>query len=1303
MDGEHFGLRPAAPSPEVPHAPARRRLAERLPIARVLTGRAGSAPEAWTRAWLSRQVRRVWRPASAVAGVLSILIAGVGGVGSPAQADSCSPNPIVCENAKDGTPESVWDIHGSGDDTIQGFATDISVNIGQTINFKIKTDAPQYTIDIYRLGYYKGDGARYIDSVTPIANVAEHQPDNCLFDPDTEIYDCGSWAVTASWPVPVTAVSGVYVATLKRTDNQGKSQITFIVRNDASHSQMLFKTSDATWQAYNMYGGADFYHGFDNGRAYKLSYNRPFATRGDNSGRDFLFSNEYPMIRFLERNGYDVSYTTDVDADRYGSLIRNHNIFLSVGHDEYWSENERDNVEAARDAGVNLAFFSGNEVYWKTRWEPSEDGSSTDYRTLVTYKETWDPGHKLDPTDDWTGTWRDPTMSPPYDGGQPENALTGTAYMANSDDLALQVPPDEGLFRLWRYSGVARQAALGQTSTLTPHTVGYESDEDLDNGFRPAGLIDLSTTVGDTPQYLQDFGLRVAPGTTTHHMTLYRAPSGALVFGAGTIQWAWGLDDDHDGTEPPADPSMQQATVNLFADMGVQPATLMAGLTPATASADTQAPTVTITAPAADSTVANGAQVTLMGSASDVGGHVAAVEVSTDGGTTWHRANGTGPWSYTFIAAGVTDETVFVRGVDDSVNIGSTPASLHLKLTGLASLFGNVTPAVPAANDSSSVEVGVKVVPHDDGFITGVRFYKGSGNTGTHTGTLWSSTGTKLATGTFVNETANGWQTLTFSTPVAVTANTTYVASYYAPSGHYSADNWSFIYAGSSAGPLSTPRSGDVGGNGLYRAGTGFPTNTFQAANYYVDVLFQDESTVVPTVMSNTPSANALYVPTSTSVVAAFSKALDPTSVRFTLTGPGGAVAGTTTYDAGSKSATFTPSAPLAAGMGYTASVQGHDLTGKAVTGTTTWSFTTESYTGLNTLFATGAVPVVPATADTNATEVGVKFTPSVNGSVVGVRFYKGDGNTGPHTGSLWTGTGVLLARVTFGSETGTGWQTAHFDTPVSVSAGSTYVVSYYAPFGHYAADANAFGSPLVSGALTAPSGGNGVYRYGSDAFPSSSYQSSNYWVDPLFLPGAGPTGSPTPSVPPPPTTSSSTTAPASPTPTISDGPPVSPSPLPSGVVGMFTNDDSPATSNWNDPKAIEVGLKFFADAPGVVTGVRFYKGSMNTGVHQGSLWTSTGVLLATATFSNETSSGWQMVTFSTPVRITPNTTYVVSYSTTVGYYSATLNVFTSQVNKPPLHVATNGGAYRYGSGFPGTASKNNYWDDAMFLPDSTG
>ena len=191
--------------------------------------------------------------------------------------------------------------------------------------------------------------------------------------------------------MPASAVSGVYFAKLTRTDpSEGASHITFIVRNDASTSDLFFQTSDTTWQAYNTYGGSDFYEGGAHGRAYKLSYNRPFATRGNNAGRDFLFSNEYPMIRFLERNGYDVSYTTGVDTRPAGQpASRTTRSSCPSGHDEYWSGTQRANVEAARDAGVNLAFFSGNEVYWKTRWESSQDGANTAYRTLVCYKETW--------------------------------------------------------------------------------------------------------------------------------------------------------------------------------------------------------------------------------------------------------------------------------------------------------------------------------------------------------------------------------------------------------------------------------------------------------------------------------------------------------------------------------------------------------------------------------------------------------------------------------------------------------------------------------------------------------------------------------------------------------------------------------------------------------------------------------------------------------------------------------------------------------------------------------------------------
>ena len=176
-------------------------------------------------------------------------------------------------------------------------------------------------------------------------------------------------------------------------------------------------------------------------------------------------------------------------ADRAGALLRNHKIFLSVGHDEYWSGGQRANVEAARDAGVHLAFFSGNEVFWKTRWEPSIDGSNTAYRTLVCYKETH-ANAKIDPSPEWTGTWRDPRFSPPSDGGRPENGLTGTIFMANDTGVpySISVPAADGKMRFWRNTSVASLAA-GQTATLPVGTLGYEWDAELDNGARPAGSV----------------------------------------------------------------------------------------------------------------------------------------------------------------------------------------------------------------------------------------------------------------------------------------------------------------------------------------------------------------------------------------------------------------------------------------------------------------------------------------------------------------------------------------------------------------------------------------------------------------------------------------------------------------------------------------------------------------------------------------------------------------------------------------------------------------------------------------------
>ena len=331
--------------------------------------------------------------------------------------DPCTPpvqNPIVCENSKPGNPPSEWDVQGSGDSNIQGFATDISVDQGQTEHFKVDTNATDYRLDIYRMGYYGGDGARKVATVQPSASLPQNQP-ACLNDDNTGLIDCGNWSESASWAVPADAVSGIYFAKLVREDGTpGESHIYFVVRDDDGNSDILLQTSDTTWEAYNQYGGNSLYAGgpgTNPGRAYEVSYNRPFTTRGP-TPEDAPFNAEYPMVRWLERNGYDVSYFTGVDAARRGSEILDHQTYMSVGHDEYWSGEQRANVEAARAAGVNLAFFSGNESFWKTRWANSIDGSDTPYRTLVSYKETH-ANAKIDPTSTWTGTWRDPRRSTP--------------------------------------------------------------------------------------------------------------------------------------------------------------------------------------------------------------------------------------------------------------------------------------------------------------------------------------------------------------------------------------------------------------------------------------------------------------------------------------------------------------------------------------------------------------------------------------------------------------------------------------------------------------------------------------------------------------------------------------------------------------------------------------------------------------------------------------------------------------------------------------------------------------------------
>ena len=1243
---------------------------------------------------------------------------------SAATGSSCGANinPIACENTLPGTPASVWDISGAGDPTIQGFSTNISVNAGSPISFKIKTST-QYTLDIYRLGYYGGDGAAL--KVSNLSHVAPVTQPTCLSDTSTGLYDCGNWSVSATWNVPSTAVSGVYIAKLTKTDGSGgASHITFIVRNDTSSADIVYQTSDETWQAYNRYGGADFYTGStvdmwdSKSRARKISYNRPFATRGDSSGRDFLFSNEYPTIRYLEQNGYDVTYIAGVDTDRYGAtLLKNHKVFLSVGHDEYWSQAQRNNVQAARDAGVNLMFLSGNEMYWHTRFEASIDGSNTAYRTLVCYKTTWDNAN-TDPTGENTSTWRDPRFASTTAPNVPENNLTGTMYMSNTSDFPVTVTQAEGKTRLWRNTGLSGMS--GSSTALAPHTVGYESDEDIDNGFRPAGLVDLTSTTGQVTQELQDFGNVVVPGTHHNSATLYRAASGALVFSAGTIQWGWGLDPNHDGdTSGGADTRMRQATMNMLADMGAQPTTRASDLVAATASTDTTPPTVAITSPASNATVANGTMLNVTGTASDVGGVVAGVEVSVDGGASWHPATGTTNWTYSAPLHGNGPVTIKVRATDDSANTSSGNTSVTINSTCPCSVFGNLTPKTPDSGDSYAFSLGLRFTTSVNGTINGIRFYKSAANTGTHTGTLWTASGTQLAKGTFTNETASGWQTLTFATPVQVTAGTTYVASYYAPNGHYSKDIDFFYYRDYAAPPLNAESNNpnDVSKmNGVYNyGGDKFTPYTDQGDNYYVDVNFSPGAGAsTPAVSSTTPASGASNVAVAAQPAATFNKAMNASSLTFTLKDSGGvSVAGSAAYNSGTNTYTFTPSATLANNTTYTAAVNGSDATGVALAAPYTWTFTTVAS-------GTGSGPVVasttPAAGATNvATSVSptVTFTNTVNPSTLALTVTDNGGSQVPGTVSY---NPTLL--------------TATFNPSTALSAGKTYVgsVSVSDATGQAMATPYTWSFSTVPGSgITGPTAASvtpldtatsvpvtvtpqavlteaivpsslsfTLKDAGGNAVPgTASYDSATNTA--TFTPSASLTRGVkyTAAVSATDTTGQSSSAPYTWSFTTAQ-----PSPTP-GVCPCSVWDDStqPDTADVNDPHSVEVGMQFSSDTAGQITGVRFYKGPQNTGVHTGSLYAMDGTLLATATFSNESASGWQTVKFGTPVTVTANTSYLVSYHTNVGYYAETYGgtVAYNGLDNPPLHVPAHAFFYLYGSGFPTGTSNSNYWVDPIF------
>ncbi len=375
--------------------------------------------------------------------------------------------------------------------------------------------------------------------------------------------------------------------------------------------------------------------------------------------------------------------------------------------------------------------------------------------------------------------------------------------------------------------------------------------------------------------------------------------------------------------------------------------------------------------------------------------------------------------------------------------------------------------------------------------------------------------------------------------------------------------------------------------------------------------------------------------------------------------------AGGWTMSAWSHASTWTWT-PSTAGDDYLVRVAVRSAGSSSATGESSWSvpYRVTPPPVAPTSFWGDAPPALSGSvASVSSVELGVKFRSDVAGYVTGVRYYKTTGNAGTHTAHLWTATGTLLASATFVAGSEKGWQQVLFSSPVAISAATTYVASYSSEGGGYAYTSDAFTSggdaPPLHALPSGVDGANGEYVYGS-GFPVNSWRDTNYWVDVLFA-----------------RSRTDTTAPG---------------------VTIWGDAVPPLTDLQESGAAVELGVKFHSDAAGYITGVRFYKTPGNTGTHTAHLWTSTGTLLASGTFTSETAAGWQQVLFASPVPITAESTYVASYFSARGGYAYTVDNLWTGTDAAPLHVEASGVGKGSGVLFPvSTWHNTNYWVDVLF------
>ncbi len=413
-----------------------------------------------------------------------------------------------------------------------------SVAQGQTITFHVSTDLQDYDFRVYRFG---ADVA-VVDQIMKLPGRLYPTPT------DASTAGCG-WPAALSFTIPLHWRSGVYSASFSR--GQTYTYCLFVVRerNPGSTSKILYMVPYTTYQAYNNFGGKSLYDGGSTGgvRASTISMDRPFNY---NNGLGQFNGYEQPFVQWMEKNGIIAEYCTNMDLWDHPEMLSRYQVYTTAGHDEYWSKEQRDALDAFRDSGRNIALFSANAGYWQIRL--SNGGHS-----MTCYKDAAsDPMRYVDPSRT-TVRFRDPPLN------RAEAQLFGVMYAGQSNFLGKPATVSDPAHWIFDGTGVISGDSLGT------NIVGYEWDDLaaaspsgtrklLATNMLGIGFGGASHSVGSYYEQTPEFG--------------YPGGSGAKVFSAGTVQWSWGL-DDLGYTRP--DARIQRITSNIMMSFASPKVTLV--------------------------------------------------------------------------------------------------------------------------------------------------------------------------------------------------------------------------------------------------------------------------------------------------------------------------------------------------------------------------------------------------------------------------------------------------------------------------------------------------------------------------------------------------------------------------------------------------------------------------------------------------------------------------------------------------------------------------------------------------------